>query len=132
MTVAYVFADPERAVVDRLDAQLAEPVGTFYPRSSMEAPVVPFVQVGWDGTPSVRYPVTQRATVRVTVWHTQPTAAKALAARVQALMLSWLGDDDVWAVQALTGPLPTRDPTTGHILVSATYRVSVRPTPLTV
>lgn len=121
------FADAERAVIDYLTAHLSETVGAFYPRSSTDSPAVPFVQVAWDGTPTVLYPITQRATVRVTAWAATPTAAKALHAKAQGLLLTHPGDGAVWAVQALTGGLPARDTDTGLFLTSSTYRVSVRP-----
>lgn len=128
MTQLVEFPDPERAIIGYLDAKLTEPVGSFYPKSSADAPVVPFVQVAWDGTPTVEYPITARATIRVTCWTAQPTAGKVLAATIQGLMLTHPGDDAVWAVTALTGLLPARDPGTGYFLTSFTSRVSLRPT----
>jgi len=131
------FADPEVAVVDYLTTALAGrsesytsgvTVGAFYPRSSTDAPVQPFVQVSWDGTPTVPYPITERATIRVTCWADNPGPAKLTAQLVQGLLAVHPGDTGVFAVQILTGPLPARDPDTGLFGVSLTCRVSLRPT----
>lgn len=127
---AYQFEDVQRDVIDYLDAVTSTPVGAFYPKSSTDAPSVPFLQVGWDGTPVVQYPITQRATIRLTAWASQPTQAKQILLEAQGRMLSHTDTDGIWAIQALTGPLPARDPDTGLYLVSATFRVAARPTPL--
>lgn len=127
---AYQFEDAQRQVVDYLDAKMSTTVGAFYPQSSTDAPELPFLQVGWDGTPTVEYPITQRATIRLTAWASQPTQAKQILAEAQGRMLTHTDTDGIWAIHALTGPLPVRDPDTGLHLVSATFRVAVRSTPL--
>lgn len=125
------FADAERAIVDYLSTKLPDVnVGTFFPKSSTDAPSVPFLQVGWDGTPAVVYPVTQRATVRLTAWGSSPTPAKALFARAQGYLSAHPGDASVWSTVPLTGGLPTRDPDTLLFLCSGTFRVNVRPSAL--
>jgi len=118
----YTFADPEREVVDYLNAELAEPVSVNFPPTSTTGAV----QVAWDGTPTVDYPVTERATVRVTAYAKQPTAAKVLAGKAQAAALSFPGSATVYAIHPLTGRLPGRDPDTGLFFCSFTCRVSTR------
>lgn len=135
MTV--VLADPAPAIVDYLVDVLsgrAEPflagvdVGVWYPTSSTpETPALPFVQVATDGTPGMDWPVTARATVRLTVWHRNPGPAAQAAALILGLLAEHPGDDRVWAVQPLTGPLAAVDPNGGAHLSSLTVRVSVRP-----
>lgn len=123
------FADPEHAIIDYLTGKTAATAGSFFPKSSTDTPPsLPFLQVAWDGTPTVRYPVTQDPTVRLTWWDENPTPAKAGLALAQAHMLAHPGDANVWNVLPLTGGLPSRDPDTGLWLCTATFRVSVRPT----
>lgn len=120
------FPDAELLVKTYLDGLLTESVGTFYPASSTDSPVIPFVQVADDGSVGDSWPVTDRVTVRVTVWHNQPTPAKALAQKVRRLLVTHPGSSDVLAVEPLTrNGGPTRDPDTGLILVSQTFRVSL-------
>lgn len=125
---AYTFADAERSIVDYLNSVLAENVTTGFPTPNAAATFTSAVQVAWDGTPTVEYPVTERATVRVTAWAKQPTTAKALAGKVQGLVLSHPGDASVFAVHPLTGRLPGRDADTGLFFCSFTCRVSTVPT----
>lgn len=138
MTV--VLADPAPAVVDYLLTRFAgrdEPylagidVGVWYPAtSSPETPALPFVQVAADGTPVLEWPVTGRATVRVTVWHKNPGPAAQTAALVLGLLAEHPGDDRLWAVHPLTGPLAAVDPNGGAHLSSLTVRASVKPATL--
>lgn len=131
------FADPTRAIVDYLAVYLPdrpEPyvdgvtIGVWRPSdSSMESPTLPFVQVASDGTPTVRWPVFIRSTVRITIWHTNPGPAAALASLVFGLMSAHPGDDRVWCVYPFTGPLPGIDDVSGAYLNSLTFGVSVRP-----
>lgn len=118
------FANPRRAVIDFLEGKIAEPVGAEFPS------VAPAVQVAWDGTPSVVYPVTQRASVRVTAWADGPTAAEALADKCVGFLATHPGDASVWGVQVLTGILPGFDDASGRHFASATFRVSTKPTTL--
>lgn len=136
-----VFADPVEAIINYLAGKLASrseshvlqpqpvEVSAWYPHESTpELPSIPHVQVNNDGTFEFHYPVAQRATVRITIWHDNPTPARQLASLVSGLMQTHPGDADVWSVTLLTGPLPNRDKDTGAYLVSMTFRVNIRPT----
>lgn len=137
-----VFPDPVESIITYLTARLAEyedddfvsepqmvQVTAWYPHgSSLEAPAIPHVQVNLDGTFQVAYPVTKRATIRVAVWHANPSPAAKLASLVSGLMQTHPGDGRVFAVNLLTGEMPTRDPNSGFYLQSMTFRVFPRPT----
>lgn len=121
--------DAEHLVVDYLTSALAGrgqdvTVGVDLP-ATWTTTTKPHVQVGHDGTPSGRYPITAKATVRLTAWASSTTAAKALAALAQGLLLVHPGDAGVGSTQFLTGNLPARDPTTGAQLASNTTRVNL-------
>ena len=125
-----VVPDAERIVVDYLTIALAArsitaTVGVDLP-VTWDATSVQHVQVALDGTPSLRYPVLARATVRLTAWASTTTAAKSLASLAQGLLCSHPGSTAIGSVQALTGVLPARDPSTGAQLASVTCRVNLR------
>lgn len=135
MRQVITYADPERAVVDILSAVFGEEaaVDVWWPASSTEQPpALPFVQVGWDGTPVDNYPVSEHATVRVTYWTAKGryTAAKAGASRARGELLAYAGGDDVWNIQPGAGRSPGTDPDTGLPFCSFTVIVHTRPTAL--
>lgn len=124
-----VTPDAERLVIDYLTGALGAraqdvTVGTIVPAAWVSGTKA-HVQVGLDGTPSVTYPVLWRASVRITAWSSSTTAAKALAALCEALMLSHPGSAGVASVQSLTGVLPVKDPDTGAQLASVSVRVNL-------
>lgn len=124
-----VFADPQRAVIDYLAPLLTDTtVGATVPTGSSSAPVAPYLLVAWDGTPTVSWPATQAATVRLTAFCATPTKAKALLAQAQGQLLAHPGDAAIWSTQPLTGGLTAVDPDTQLHMCSATFRVNVRPT----
>lgn len=125
MKVAVTFPDPERLAVDYLDGLLIETVGVNLPggwttRSGAH------VQVAHDGTPELDWPAVAYATLRVTAWAGSTSAAKDLAGRAMALLLTHPGGGGVAGVRPLTGVLPTQDPTTRAPLASFTCRVDLR------
>ena len=132
-TPAVTFANPRTAIRADLDAALSQPVGTTFPTAtqlgSKTSPQPGYVQVAWDGTPASDYPVTIRATIRVTCWHINPTPAEDLAFLVLSILGSHGGDAELWQVLHLTGPLPGTDPDSGYAFAYSTFRVSPRPTP---
>lgn len=87
------------------------------------------LQVELDGTPTVEYPATERATVRFTYWtHAlAPDDAKDGAAITQALVATHPGDSDVWSTRILTGRLKGQDAATKNRFVSFTARITLRP-----
>jgi len=122
--------DVERVVIDYLTTALAAhgqdvTCGVNVP-TTWATGTKPHVQVGWDGTPEVQYPILWRTSVRITAWSSSTTTAKALAALCEALMCSHPGSATVASVQSLTGVLPTRDPDTGAQLASVSVRVNLR------
>lgn len=130
MKLLAVPPDAERVVVDILTAALTArgqdvTCGTVVP-TTWAAGTKPHVLVGWDGTPEVVYPILWKASIRVTVFATSPTQAKALAGLCEALLLSHGGGNGVAAILSLTGVLPTRDPDTNAQLASISVRVSLR------
>lgn len=121
------FNNPRTATRAYLGAHMSgSTVGTAFPTSAQAA--AGYLQVAWDGTPSSDYPVTLRATIRVTAWHVNPSPAETLALDALAVLGSFAGDDVLFAVQHLTGPLSGVDEDSGLCFASCTYRVS--PTPL--
>ena len=126
--------DVEHVVVDYLSAALLARGQDVTCAPTVPATWAPgtkaHVQVGHDGTPEVIYPIIDRASIRITVWATTTTAAKALAALAQGLMLSHPGSPEVGSVRPLTGVLPTRDPDTGAALASVSVQVNLRYTAL--
>jgi hypothetical protein len=133
-----LFPDPELAAVALLEARLgdytARPeaegvhVGVALP-SRWTAADGPYVQVACDGSVPA-YPVYRRATVRVTVWHSTTTKAKALAELAYAVLLAHPGGGEIRNVLDGTGVLPTYDRDTKTDLATFTVRVTLRPTPL--
>ena len=90
------------------------------------------LQVELDGTPTVEYPSTERATVRFTFWTSAgaPSDAKAGAHITQAFVATHPGDGDVFSTRILTGPLKGQDAATKNRFVSFTARITLRPTAL--
>lgn len=126
-----VFADPERLIIDYLRTSLAArgqspTVGVGLP-AGWTVRAGHHVAVASDGTPSVTYPVTVGAMVRVTTWAESTTAAKTLASLCMGLLLAHPGDEDVDSVTAMTGVLPARDPDNGAPIASVTVRANLRP-----
>lgn len=133
-SLAVTYPDVERLIVDHLVTVLAgrlpagATIGVGVPANWV--PLSPLrVEVSWDGTPEMTYPIVERATVRIVVHASSTTAAKQYASLVMGLLLAG-GWPDSFSVNPLTGVLPARDPETHAELASFTVRVSVRSTPL--
>lgn len=129
-------ADAERVVIDYLAAALLAhgqdvTCGVTIPTTLWTSTTKPHVQVAWDGTPESFYPISDRATVRVTAWAFTTTAAKALAGLCEGLMLSHPGSTQVGSVRPGTGILPAQDPTTKAQLASISVLVNLLRTVLT-
>jgi len=121
--------DAERVIVDYLAAALVTQgqdvtVGVDIP-TTWTPGTKPHVQVAWDGTPDMAYPVVWRCTVRVTAWATKTSDAKALAGLCNALLCVHEGSTEVGSVRPLTGTLPARDPDTDAELASFTVQVNL-------
>ncbi len=139
---AYTFTDAERAVIDLITASLSGraesyfqsvTVGPGFPSGSTGVASVRHVQVELDGTPAVAYPVTERATVRVTCWLSKGkrTDVKAMAGIVQGLMLAQArGGSSLLAILPGTGRLVDADRDTGLSFCTFTVRVSTQPLPV--
>jgi hypothetical protein len=127
------FADPERALRTYLTTEWAARAEAYKPATLSNAfPTTTLsgnathVQVELDGSED-EYPITERATVRVT-FYSAPTSqdnAKNGAAVTRALCLTHPGDADIAGVSSLTGRLKAVDPDTGNNMVSFTVRVSL-------
>lgn len=131
-----VFVDPEKALVDYLTDQLAgrteecadgASVGVTLP-AGWGVDSDPYVLVACDGVDSSDWPVVGRATVRVTVWHSTSSNAKALAGLTMALLLAHPGGDGVAGVRPGSGVYATADPDSQADLASFTVRALVRST----
>lgn len=133
---AVTVPDPERLIVDHLVTICAggvlptgATIGIGVP--SGWTPTSPLhVQVAWDGTPQLTWPIVVRATIRIVVRAATTTTAKRYANLIMGLLCV-----DVWppsfTVFPLTGVMPATDPATAAELASFTVRVSVRTTPIT-
>lgn len=129
MKVVVEWPDVERLVVDLIEGfDLADSVGVGVP-TAWTPTDGPHAQVALDGTTEIVPAVMQRHTMRVTVWADTTTAAKALAARLQANLHAHGGGEGITAIKPLTGTLPTRDPDTGAELASFTVAAVVRSVP---
>lgn len=127
---AVTFPDPERAVVDYLTTVAAGqfPAGTTI-GVGVPAGWVPtsptHIEVAWDGTPGLAWPVTADATIRVVVHAATTTLAKRDALLAQGLLCA-SGWPASLTIQPLTGVLPAQDPSTHAELASFTVRCRVR------
>ena len=134
MRVLVTFADPEAVAKSALTAQLAArseaykpaTITNAFPKAALSGDVT-HLQVELDGAPGADYPVTERATVRVTAYSApgKQSHAKNLASLAQGLLYAYPGDADVHGFQPLTGRLKTTDPATGNNLVSFTVRADM-------
>jgi hypothetical protein len=135
MSSLYGFADVQSAVVDYLDAKFtdATTVSTWFPSGDNASASVPHVQVIDGGAPTIRYPVWQRHSIRITAWHLDQPRAYILFQRAQAYLATFTGNGDIWSCFPATGPLRTTDPDTDPplALCSGTFTVSARPVVLT-
>jgi len=117
------FTDPRLGIIVLLRDKIPGiAAGTKLPRTVSNH----YVLVAGDFT-STRYPVDERVTVRVTVYHTDEASAEAMAQLCRAHILSTKGTTLIRATGALTGPLHTVDPDTGAALASFTVAVHTRP-----
>lgn len=133
------FADPESVVRTYLLAAFAGRSEVYKPATITNAfPTAALtndathVQVELDGAGVDDYPVTERATVRVTCYAapTKPSNAKNLASLTQGLLYAFAGNADAHGIDPLTGRIKTADPTTKNQMVSFTVRVNMRATQL--
>lgn len=121
------YPDAERLVVDLLTADLTGEtctIGIGIP-ADWTADSDPHLQVALDGTPIDEHPIRQLATVRVTAWARNPTAAKTLAQLAHGHLLTH------FEISRLTGLLRASDEDHQAELASFTVRASVRSTPIT-
>lgn len=131
-TPAVRFERPRAPIIDHLDDRLTQPAGSHFPGEeevgTRDEPTDGYLQVAWDGTPASDYPVTIRASLRVTAWHWNPTPAEDLALDVLAELGALAGgNQQLWTVKHLTGPLAGQDRDTGYHFASCTFRVSPKP-----
>lgn len=91
------------------------------------------IQVELDGSLVADYPVTERATLRVTCY-SAPTSqdnAKDLASLTQGLLYTFPGNAEAHGAYPLTGRIKTVDPTTRNNIVSFTIRLNMKAIALT-
>lgn len=128
------FADPEASartallagLEGRVEAYIPASITNKFPTAALTGDAT-HLQVELDGVPGADYPVTERATVRVTAYSApgSPSNAKSLATLAQGLLYVYGGDSDVHGFQPLTGRLKAVDPATGNNLVSFTMRADM-------
>lgn len=106
-------------------------ITTDFPSTAL-AEGVTALQITLDGTPTVEYPATERATVRFTFWGHKNDSSKVKRGAVitQAFVATHPGDSSVFSTRILTGRLRGTDPATGNQFASFTARISLRPTAL--
>lgn len=133
-----IFADPEAVAKSVLTTAFVARPETYKPSGSAITNTFPtsaltgdvtHLQVELDGVPGGDYPVTERATVRVTAYSApgKQNNAKALASLAQGLLYTFAGNSDCYGFTVLTGRLKTIDPTTKNNIVSFTVRANMRP-----
>jgi hypothetical protein len=128
--VVAVPPDGERLAVDLLEAELAArgqdvTVGVNLP-PTWTRKTKAHVQVAMDGTPTGNYPVLFNTVIRVTVWASSSTLAKALAALCQGVLLAHGGQPGWDGCRFGTGVLPATDPGTKADLASVTVIAKLR------
>lgn len=132
------FADPEAVAKTYLTSVFAARAEAYKPATITNAfPTVALtgdvthLQVELDGVPGVDYPVTERATVRVTAYSApgKQSNAKNLASLAQGLLYAFPGNADCYGFVPLTGRLKAVDNATKNNLVSFTMRANMRPVP---
>lgn len=128
--LAVTYPDAERLVVDYLAPLLAPTlVRTNVPADW--TPATTLLRVVSDGVPSLQHPVLANYTIRMVAMSGSPTTSKELAAKALGLLSAHTGDGQIASTAPFTGPLTSRDPSTGAELASVTARVTVRSTPIT-
>lgn len=137
MNPLVTFPDPEAAVAFYLSAAFAARSEGYKPATITVAfPTSPLtddathLQVELDGSNPADYPVTERATVRVTCYAApgKRSNVKSLASLTLGL-LTQLANDDVAGVTPLTGrSAVVEDPTTNNLMVWFTVRVNLKAT----
>jgi hypothetical protein len=88
-------------------------------------PSVPWMLVSEDGH-GWSWPAVQHATIRLTCWHRNPHAAKALAALALGLLCTVRGSGALIAAEPVTAPLAALDPLTRAPLAFTTALVHAR------
>ena len=134
------FGDPERAVIDYYAAAYAGAIAASAPSKIDSAAPPAALSTGWwlqvelDGTPDGSGWV-ESPTVRVNC-HTPPgkrSDAKANASLAHGLLRIHPGDDLVFGTVPLVGRSQViTDPATKNLMVWFTFRVNLRPTPVSV
>jgi len=90
----------------------------------------PHVQVAWDGTPSMEWPVYTRPTVRIVARAETTEQAKRLAAVTQGLLLAHMGGEGVTNIRPGVGIFPGRDEDTQAEIAWFTVLATIRTVPL--
>jgi hypothetical protein len=123
--VVVTMPDPERPIVDYLNDLLAAPVSIGLPPGWTEAAGTR-VSVEADASTDL-YPVTDRVTIRVTVWSDSRTEAKRVCNLARTHLLTHPGDGSIRAVHRGTGVTAGTDPDNRAPLATCTVRASLRP-----
>jgi hypothetical protein len=133
------FPDPEALVIAGLDAAFAPRAETYkpadispsFPTTGLtKTPLTTHVQVELDGGSAADYPVTERATVRITCHAPKGErgAVKNLASLTQGLVTR-LGGASIAGVVPLVGRSSViADPATGNLMVWFTVRADLKAT----
>lgn len=136
--LAVTFADPERAMIDRLVAAFAgrpevykpATITTNFPAAVLAGDVT-HVQVELEAGNPDDYPATERAQVRLTCYSApgKRSHAKNLASLAQALAISHPGGADVLGVlpAGVGRSSVVEDPDTGNLMVWLLVRVALKP-----
>lgn len=121
--------DVERLIGQNLESLLADraitaTVGLGVP-TGWTPTSTPHVTVNLDGTPHNDHPVAAYCSVRFVARANGIAATKLLASQCEALLLQ-SSTDDLPRRKTLIGPMPSRDPDTGHDICWFTLRVTAR------
>lgn len=135
------FGDPEGAVIGyyadaytgTIAAEKPGTISTSPPSSALGS--AKHLQVELDGSFPEDWPVTDRATVRVncSMGAGHRSDVKAMASLAQGLLQVHPGDAAVWGTRPLVGRSSVIvDPATKNLMVWFTFRVNMRPVPVSV
>ena len=122
------YPDPEvllvPVVADLLDELGSDATcGVGVPPGWVASDEVAHVEVAWDGTPEVAWPLVAWPTVRIVVHGFDPSPTKALA----LALMGKLAATTALSAKPLTGVLPTPDPDDPEAVLAAfTVRVTTR------
>lgn len=90
-------------------------------------PPTPFFLVRAEGNFPGASPASERASIRVSVWHDSEDLGLDAASLLRSRLLSYSGGSGIRSFGRLTGPIPSEDPESGRPLTFFTVAARLRP-----